>query len=120
MPYSKGDVILVRFPFADLTEYKKRPALVIQSEAVATGLEQWLVAKITSNLDRTGDSRVLVGKDSAEGHEMGLLTDSVIVLDHIATVVDREVDQVLGRCSDLSKIDDALCAILGLSVRRER
>src|SRR2546422_349492 len=78
MPYSKGDVILVRFPFADLTEYKKRPALVIQSEAVATGLEQWLVAKITSNLDRTGDSRVLVGKDSAEGHEMGLLTDSVI------------------------------------------
>lgn len=48
--YKRGDVILVRFPNSDLVTYKKRPALVVQDENIDTGLNQWLVAMITSNL----------------------------------------------------------------------
>jgi len=38
MPYKRGDVVLVLYPNTDLRTAKKRPALVIQSDEVDTGL----------------------------------------------------------------------------------
>jgi mRNA interferase MazF len=58
--YKQGAVVLVHFPNSDLVTYKKRPALIIQDESVDTGLNQRLVAMITSNLARVGETRVLV------------------------------------------------------------
>src|SRR6266404_5077927 len=55
-----GDVVLVRFPYSDLSRFRKRPALVVQDEQVETGLSQRLVCQITSNLTRCGVTRVLV------------------------------------------------------------
>ena len=97
--YKRGDVILVKFPYSDLVRYKKRPALVVQDETVETGLSQRVVVQITSNLDRTGDTRVPVKKNSPDGQVMGILSDSVIVADHLATVLPREIDKVIGRCT---------------------
>jgi mRNA interferase MazF len=113
-PYKKGDTVLVRFPFSDLLRYKKGPALVLQDETVKTGLPQRLVAKITCNLNRTGKSRVLIEKASAEGKAMGLLHDSVVVVDHIATVEPREIDRKLGTCSDMEQVDQALSVVFGI------
>jgi len=87
--YKRGDVILVKFPYSDLVRYKKRPALVVQDETVETGLSQRVVVQITSNLNRTGDTRVPVKKDSPDGQAMGILSDSVIVADHLATVLPQ-------------------------------
>jgi hypothetical protein len=44
---------------------------VVQAEDVETGLAQRIVALITSNLGRTGESRVVVGRDSVSGRAMG-------------------------------------------------
>jgi mRNA interferase MazF len=52
MPCKRGDVVLVLYPHADLRTVKKRPALVVQSDNVTTGLPQRIVAMITSNLER--------------------------------------------------------------------
>src|SRR2546425_1997325 len=93
--YKRGDVILVRFPNSDLVTYKKRPALVIQDETVDTGLSQRLVAMITSNLTRVGETRAVIPKDTPAGQAMGLISDSVIVADNIATVREREIDKTL-------------------------
>jgi mRNA interferase MazF len=112
--YKRGEVILVRFPNSDLVTYKKRPALVIQDETVETGLSQRVVAMITSNLVRTGDTRVFVGKDTPAGQAMGLITDSVIVADNIATVHEREIDKVLGECPRMPEVDTALRRTLRL------
>jgi mRNA interferase MazF len=61
MPYSRGDVVLVLFPDSNLRTYKRRPALVVQADALNTGLPQLLVAMITSNMARGGHaSRVAV------------------------------------------------------------
>ena len=78
-PFKRGDVVLVKFPYSDLVRYKKRPALVVQDETVETGLSQRVVVQITSNLERTGETRVRVSKDSPAGQAMGILSDSVIV-----------------------------------------
>lgn len=45
---------------------------------------------------------------------MGLLTDSVIVTDNLATVLEREVDRVIGTCPRMDLVDDALRLTLAL------
>jgi len=112
--YKRGEVILVRFPNSDLSTYKKPPALVIQDETVETGLSQRVVAMVTSNLVRTGDTRVFVGKDTLAGQAMGLITDSIIVTDNLATVHEREIDKVLGQCPRMPEVDAALRRTLRL------
>lgn len=112
--YSRGEVVLVVFPDSNLMTYKRRPALVVQDEGAPTALSQRVVAMITSNLSRTGPTRVPVQRASRSGKAMGLLTDSVIVTDNLATVLDREIDRALGRCPEMVAVDTALRVTLGL------
>ena len=114
MPYKRGDIVLVVYPNTDLRTAKKRPALIIQSDDIDTGLPQRIVAMITSNLFRTGPTRVTFTIASPEGQAMDLLTDSVVVTDNIATVLDREIDKTIGRCTRMDLIDAALRAALAL------
>lgn len=51
-----GDVILVLFPNSDLRTAKRRPALVIQRDQLASGLSQTIVAMISSNPARANHS----------------------------------------------------------------
>jgi mRNA interferase MazF len=113
-PFKRGDVVLVKFPYSDLVHYKKRPALVVQDENVETGLNQRVVVQITSNLERTGETRVRISKDSPAGQAMGILSDSVIVADHLATILPREIDKVIGRCTCMPEVEAALRRVLGL------
>lgn len=64
---------------------------------------------ITSNLFRSGHpSRVTVTLDSPEGQESGLLTDSVIMTDNLATVLDVGIHRVIGSWTKMERIDRAL------------
>jgi len=112
--FERGDVLLVRFPDSNLTTFKPRPALVVQDPGIQTGLPQLIVAMITSNIGRGGPSRVLVALASAEGAAMGLLADSVIVADNLATVASFAVARTLGKCPVMADVDRALRIILGL------
>ena len=114
MTFRRGDVVLVRYPDLNLTTFKKRPALVVQTETVNSGLAQRNVARITSNLGRRGPTRVAIRRRSPEGQAMGLLTDSVVMTDNLATVLDREVDKVIGQCPMMDAVDAALRTTLGL------
>jgi mRNA interferase MazF len=69
---------------------------------------------ITSNVARSGPTRVHVRRESPEGKAMGILMDSVIVTDNLATVLDREIDQQIGRCPVMPVVDQALRMALGL------
>jgi mRNA interferase MazF len=114
MTYKRGDVILVNFPNSDLKTYKKRPALIVQADDITTDLSQKLVALITSNLIRQGETRVTVFKGSELGKEMGIRMDSVVVTDNLATVKDYAIDKKIGHCSDIESINVALKKALGL------
>lgn len=114
MSYRRGDVLLVIFPDSSLKTYKQRPALVVQSDSVTTGLSQHIVAMITSNLGRTGETRIPVSLASPEGKRMGLLTDSVIVADNLATIHEKAISRVIGTCPIMDQVDVALRKTLGL------
>ena len=115
MSCKRGDVILVRFPNSDLKTYKKRPALVVQADGLATGLPQKIIALITSNLNRTGVTRVFFQKQSQNGLAMGLALDSMVVTDNLVTVLDREIDKTIGYCPTMQQVDVALKQTLGLT-----
>jgi mRNA interferase MazF len=115
MPYERGDVVLVLFPDSNLRTAKRRPALVVQADHLNTGLSQRIVAMITSNMARGGHPcRIAVTQDSSLGRQMGLLTDSVIMTDNLATMVETEIDRSIGTCGDLVAIDAALRHTLAL------
>lgn len=108
-------MLLVLFPNSDLLTAKRRPAVVVQSDTMETGLDQVIVAMITSNLSREGHpSRIRINKDSEEGTKTGLLTDSIIMTDNLATVRFFEIERTLGIFSDIRMIDDALKTTFGL------
>ena len=115
MRYKRGDVVLVLFPDSNLRTAKRRPALVVQADNLATGLPQTIIAMITSNMARTGHpSRVTLILSSTEGKRAGILMDSVVMTDNLATVREIEIDRSLGTISDMSAIDRALRNTLGL------
>ena len=45
---------------------------------------------------------------------MGLITDSVVMVDNLATVQDREVERVIGDCPIMEQVDIALRKIFAL------
>jgi mRNA interferase MazF len=71
--YSRGDVVLVSFIFADETGAKRRPAVIISSDAYHNGRDEAIIAAITSRTDH-----LLVGDHLiADWHGAGLLFPSV-------------------------------------------
>jgi mRNA interferase MazF len=114
--YKRGQVVLVLFPNSDLITAKRRPAVIVQAEDLNTGIEQVVVAMITSNLKREGHpSRVRIDKDSKEGISAGILTDSVIMTDNLATVRLIEIEKSIGTLPDLSSVGKSLKITLGLT-----
>jgi mRNA interferase MazF len=111
----RGNVVLVHFPNSDLITFKKRPALVVQADGLATGIPQVVIAMITSNLSRRGHpSRVFVALQSPLANGSGLRSDSVVLTDNLATIRLTELAQTLGTIRDLSEVDSALRSTLGL------
>ena len=112
--YQRGDVVLVVFPNSDLRTAKLRPALVVQADKLGTGLAQVIVAMITSRLFRASHlSRVTIPLNSQEGKQSGLLTDSVVMTDNLATVTESAVDRIIGSLP-MGNVNHALRHTLGL------
>ncbi|MBI4322504.1 MAG: type II toxin-antitoxin system PemK/MazF family toxin, partial [Chloroflexi bacterium] len=81
--YSRGEVVLVSFVFPDETGVKRRPAVIVSSNAYQLGRQGVIIAAITSRTDR-----VLVGDHLiTQWRQAGLLFPSV------ATGIIRTIKQ---------------------------
>lgn len=102
--YKRGDIILVPFPFTDLSSSKRRPALVVSPNDFNGRLQDLVVIAITSQL--TDDSAVTVEPDDCID---GMLPKtsvvklaklftihSTLVLKRICALRDEKLDAVLG------------------------
>ena len=114
----RGDVVLVRFPHPSGQRGKKRPAVVVQSDAYASTVTTVVVAEVTKNLKVKSDPAcVFIDVSTAEGKATGLLIDSVVSSLVLDTVYTDTVTQVLGSLSTtlMQKVDDCLKMALGLA-----
>jgi len=113
----RGDVVLVRFPHPSGQRGKKRPAVVVQSDAYAGTVRTVVVAEVTKNLTMKDDPACLfIDVTTPAGKATGLLVDSVISSLVLDTVYLYTVAHVLGSLSTalLLKLDGCLKVGLGL------
>ncbi len=114
---NRGDVVLVRFPHPTGLRGKKRPAVVVQSDAYAGAVRTLVVAEVTKNLTMAGDPACLfIDVNTPEGRATGLLRDSVVSCLVLVTIYTDTVAQVLGPLSATmkQKLNDCLKVALEL------
>jgi mRNA interferase MazF len=96
----KGSIILIDFPFTDLSGEKLRPALVLYE-----GYLDVTAAAITSEVPQKllqTDLPILQGMDSFKN--TGLKQDSIILIDKIATIEKTFIKGILGEAdADLKR-----------------
>jgi len=111
--YDRGDVVLVPFPFSERLVTKKRPAVVVSSNAYHRASRDVIIAQITSKLTtppRPGDHRIVAWQDA------GLVTPS-LARAKLATLHSALILRRLGTMPrpDMRAIDRRLAAALSLS-----
>ena len=114
---NRGDVVLVRFPHPSGMRGKKRPAVVVQSDAYGTVVSTLVVAEVTKNRTLAGDPACLfIDANTPEGKGTGLVRNSVVSCLVLVTVYRDTVAQVLGSLSAAMKqrLNDCLRVSLGL------
>ena len=87
--FAVGDVVLVPFPYADFSIFKKRPALV----AGLTEFNNLILCQITSKANTSTWAIPLNDRDFGEG---GLNLDSYIRPDKIFTVEESIIEKKVG------------------------
>lgn len=113
----RGNVVLVRFPHPSGQRGKKRPAVVVQSDAYSGTVRTVVVAEVTKNLTMQSDPAcLLIDMSTPDGKATGLLVDSVVSSLVLDTVYVDAVAQVLGSLSTtlLQKLDVCLKVGMGL------
>ena len=89
--------MLVLFPNSDLVTAKTRPAVVVQADNLQTGLPQIILAMVTSQMSRSQhSSRLIISLDTPAGQQSGLISDSVVMTDNLATVRLAAIARVIG------------------------
>ncbi len=114
---NRGDVILVRFPHPSGVRGKKRPAVVVQSDAYNQAVKTIVVAEVTKNLTMASDPACLfIDLTTLEGQATGLKRNSVVSCLILATIDRDRVDQVLGTlpAAMSNGLNDCLKAALGI------
>ena len=117
MKIRRGDVVLAMYPFASGTGASRRPAVVVQDDRDNARMQNTIIAQVTTNLRRAAEPthlRIDVGSNDAR--ESGLLHDSVVSCNNLATIHTDRIVRVIGHLSDamLLHLDACLKAALGL------
>jgi mRNA interferase MazF len=88
-----GSIVLVPFPFTDLSGMKVRPAVVISNKNISDDI---ILAFISTNAKRRGKFEVLLKMNGKNG----LKSDSVVLVSKIATLEKKMILGTIGKLSN--------------------
>ncbi|PYJ23842.1 MAG: type II toxin-antitoxin system PemK/MazF family toxin [Verrucomicrobia bacterium] len=97
--FSQGDVVLVPFPFTDLSATKQRPALVLSPERLNKIRPDLVLAAITSRVPAALDEDEILLSASELG-AAGLPKPSIIKLGKIFTIHQGLIRKKLGNIGE--------------------
>jgi mRNA interferase MazF len=110
---NRGDVVIVDFPYSDLTGSKVRPALVVQSDLLNRARSDTILAIITSTYGgRVTELRIDIATEGGSG----LKFNSAVPCDTLVTIDQSLVLRTIGSLSAtaMTQVDNCLKAALGL------
>jgi mRNA interferase MazF len=109
MTFKPGTVVLIPFPFSDLTGLKQRPALVLSSETSQQETKQIICMMITSAKSTYSTDYILTS-----WQESGLLKPSVIKVNRVFTINADLIKKTLGGIpeNDFASIRSILFRVL--------
>ena len=93
--YRRGDVVLVPFPFTDLSTIKQRPALTISSTRFNAAQEDAIMVAITSNVSAY-KNRGVYHISAGEQRKAGLPKEGIVRCNKITTIDQRLIRKTLG------------------------
>ncbi len=104
----KGDIVLITFPFTDLSGSKLRPAVVLFHTTLDT-----TVCFISSQIGNKANTNIELEPDP----QNGLKKQSLLITSKIATLEKSLIKGLLGKLStsDINKLDSKLLELLGLN-----
>lgn len=107
--YSKNDIILVRYPFSNLSNSKVRPAIVISTKHISQDI---LIVPLTSKITSLLPGEFVLTDWKKEG-----LNVPTAVKRGIYTVEKKLVIKTIGKLQqvDIDKLRNSLRSWLGLS-----
>lgn len=112
MKYKKGEIVIIKFPFSDLSGTKKRPAIIISNDTV-NNTGDYLMVQVTSKI-RNDSLSVRINKTDFVGskelplqsclrlHKIFLLNESLIFSKYTA-VNPRFLNSVIEKITNLIK-----------------
>jgi len=119
-PLARGDIVLVAFPFTDLSTTKRRPALVLWADPAQT---DFTLAFISSqHLGQPGIGETAILPTHPEFSLTGLSTPSKIRVTKLVTLARGLFTRWLGRIGPLltADVDRALVSGLGINIASHR
>ena len=115
MSYKRGDVVLVPFPFTDLSTAKQRPALVVSADWFNEIRRDRVLVAITSQIPATlEDDQYLLSH--ADITDAGLPKPSMVKLGKIFTIEQGLIRKTLGALSQqtMRTISQALVRVFSM------
>lgn len=111
---TRGDVVLIDWPFSDGTGSKLRPAVVVQADYLNGLIDDTILVQITSKAHGIPGTEVTL--DPAQETASGLAFVSYAFCPNLLTVEQAAVERVLGSLSDvaLRQIEACLRSTLGI------
>jgi mRNA interferase MazF len=91
----QGDIVLVPFPFADLTGRKMRPAVIVSADPQGSELIVAFITSVLTNRSPRGTEVELLRSDP-EFRTSGLKADSLLRLDKLVTLSSNIISRRLG------------------------
>jgi mRNA interferase MazF len=114
---SRGDVVILDFPFTDQPARKRRPAVVVQADVYNQMIRKTVVAMVTGNMQRINDpAHVFIDPADPDGVSSRLRAPSLISCNNLFTIDQEDITTTLGHLSDplKQKLNEALKAALEL------
>jgi len=117
MSYRRGAIVLVPFPFTDLSRHKTRPAVVLSPEQINVRSPDIILAAISSTTPHVpNDLELVLYRTDRLFKATGLRVNSVVKANKLITMKQSLIYTTLGQLADqsLRELDLRIMHALGL------
>lgn len=114
MSASRGDVVLVDYPFNDRTGSKVRQVLVFQADSLNHRISDTILVGVSRSTHRASPTQLFIDISTPDGGRTGLRQNSMIQCENLLTVDQRVMIAKIGDLSGalMRQVEQCLKAAL--------